>query len=291
MLFWVMAAGGAVIWLAVTALALHAARSRRQRWSVAAGYRLIVVGGVLLPTLVLAALLAYGLPLLDRLLGTPAEAEVNVAVSGERWWWRVRYLDEAGPAVELANEIRLPVGARVNVTLSSDNVIHAFWIPSLAGKVDMIPGRTTRLLLEPARTGTFRGVCAEYCGTSHALMGFTVEVMEPAAFAAWLSAQAKKAKPARKPLARRGQALFTTHGCAACHTIRGTGAHGRMGPDLTHVGGRPTLAAATLPNERDTMAEWIRAPHRSKPGVQMPAFGMLPDDDLRALAAYLSGLQ
>ena len=285
-----MVAGATVIWVAVTLLALYAAKTKRPQWSVNTGYRLIIGGGVVLPTVVLAALLAYGLPGIGRLSPAPVSEALAIEVSGE-WSWRVRYGGPAGPPVELANEIRLPVGHRTDVTLTSDNVIHAFWIPSLAGKVDMIPGRTTRISLEPTRTGRFRGVCAEYCGASHALMGFAVEVMERDAFDAWLTGQSAGAHAPLTSEASRGRDLFAMNGCAACHAIRGTSADGRIGPDLTHIGGRSTLAAAALPNQQDTMAQWIAAPHRSKPGVLMPAFDMLPAGDLQALAAYLSGLR
>lgn len=286
-----MAAGAAVIWGGMVALALYAAREDRSRWTVASGYKLITIGGVLLPTVVLAALLAYGLPSLTRLLAAPATPDLSIAVSGEQWWWRVRYEGDSGPKAEAANEIRVPVGARVSLSLTSDNVIHSFWIPSLAGKVDMIPGRTTRLSFEATRTGQFRGICAEYCGASHALMGFTVEVMERDAFAAWRAAQAADAVDPADAQAARGRDLFARHGCGACHTIRGTNATGAIGPDLTHVGSRPRLAAAALPNDAESMAQWIAAPDRAKPGVHMPAYRMLAGDELSALAAYLGGLR
>lgn len=290
-LFWVMAAGAAAIWAGVTLLALHALRERREQWSPARGYRLIVGGGVVLPTVVLSALLAAGLPSLTQLLDPPQAGALTIAVSGEQWWWRVRYDSPSGPPVELANEIRLPAGERAEVQLASDNVIHSFWIPSIAGKVDMIPGRTTRLSLEPTRTGTFRGTCAEYCGASHALMGFSVVVMEKAAFTAWLAEQARDAQVPATPEAIRGQALFSANGCSACHAVRGTRAAGGVGPDLTHVGGRSSLAAGALPNDTNHLVDWIARPGRAKPGALMPPFGMLPIADLHALAVYLSGLK
>src|SRR5690606_16989244 len=143
-----------------------------------------------------------------------------------------------GAPVESANELRLPVGQRVELQLTSPDVIHSFWVPALAGKMDMIPGRTNRLVLEPSRTGRFRGVCAEYCGASHTFMAFTVEVREPAAFEAWLTQQAA---PAHTTEEDEGAALFLKNGCGACHTVRGTPAAGRVGPDLTHFASRPTL--------------------------------------------------
>lgn len=186
-LFWWMVAGAAVIWLLVVGLAAYAIRVRRESHSPNAARLLIVGGGVVLPTVVLAALLIYGLAMLPELTSPAPAGSLKIAVDGEQWWWRVRYQLEGGEAVELANEIRLPVGEPVEFQLASDNVIHSFWIPPLGGKVDMIPGRVTRVVLWPTRTGVFRGVCAEYCRTSHALMQFPVVVMERDEFARWLA--------------------------------------------------------------------------------------------------------
>jgi cytochrome c oxidase subunit 2 len=170
-------------------------------------------------------------------------------------------------------------------------VIHAFWIPSLGGKVDMFPGRITRLKLEPTKTGTFRGACAEYCGLSHALMNFDVIVMERDGFDRWLAEQRQPASSPTEPLAAGGQQLFLRSGCHACHTIRGTEARGTIGPDLTHVGSRHSIAAGVLSNESEHFATWLSRPSGTKPGVKMPDFGMLSDDELQAIAAYLEGLQ
>jgi cytochrome c oxidase subunit II len=155
----------------------------------------------------------------------------------------------------------------------------------------MIPGRRNRLALEPTRTGVFRGACAEYCGTSHALMSFYVVVQEKADFAAWLEQQQAPAQPPVQALAKRGHELFLANGCGACHTVRGTPADGVVGPDLTHVGSRVSLGAGILPNEPDAFSRWIARTEEVKPGVHMPAFGMLPAEDLQALAVFLEGLQ
>jgi cytochrome c oxidase subunit 2 len=170
-------------------------------------------------------------------------------------------------------------------------VIHSFWIPSLAGKLDMIPGRVNRLVVEPTRTGTFRGACAEFCGASHALMAFSVEVMEPAAFEAWLGQQAADAAEPATALAVRGRELFNQVGCGGCHTVRGTEAAGVIGPDLTHLASRPTLAAATLPNTHEALVRWITRTETVKPGSLMPSFGALPADHVEAIATYLGGLE
>lgn len=207
------------------------------------------------------------------------------------WWWRVSYPQPDGSAIEMANEIRLPLGQPVEFHLTSSNVIHSFWIPSLGGKRDMIPGRLTRLVLTPTRTGVFRGQCAEYCGTAHALMSFHVVVMQKEEFADWLAQQAASARAPVEAVALRGQELFRANGCAACHTVRGTPARGVIGPDLTHVGSRLSLGAGTLANEPEAFLQWIARTQKVKPGVHMPAFGMLPPQELRALAAYLEALK
>jgi cytochrome c oxidase subunit II len=251
---------------------------------------LILGGGVVAPTVVLGALIAYGMPLLPTVLTAGADGGLTIHVTAKQWWWRVQYRTASG-LVETANELRLPVGERVELELTSPDVIHSFWVPSLAGKMDMIPGRRTRLALEPTRTGTFRGACAEYCGASHAFMAFSVVVMEPQAFRAWLESQASPAPAPSEPLMVRGEAAFMANGCTACHTIRGTPAAGVIGPDLTHVGSRGRIAAEALPNDREALVRWIGQTDSVKPGVHMPAFRSLEPDDLSALAAYLGGLR
>lgn len=290
-LFWWMTAGALVAWAGTIALALyhayHGAAMRNRRRD-----RLLIVGGgVVIPTVTLTVLLVFGLAMLPRAVARAPEGSLQITVVGEQWWWRVTYLPPAGEPIVLANEIRLPVGEPVQFRLKSDNVIHSFWIPSLAGKMDMIPGRATWLTVRPTATGVFRGACAEYCGTSHALMAFYVEVMERAAFDRWLTGQAAAATPPTGELASRGSDLFQSNGCGACHTVRGTPADGVVGPDLTHVGSRISIGAGILPTEPDPLRRWISRTEAIKPGVHMPAFGMLPDDDVRALAAYLHGLK
>jgi cytochrome c oxidase subunit 2 len=290
-MFWWMTGSAAVIWMAVIVLAIWAARSAPEKHNRRRANLLIIGGGAVVPTLALALLLLYGLAPLPALLAPAPAGSLVIEVSGEQWWWRVRYRPPGGEAVTLANEIRLPVGAPVEFRLVSPDVVHSFWIPPLGGKIDMIPGRVTRLVLTPKRTGTFRGACAEYCGTSHALMAFPVVVLEPAEFSVWLAAQAKAAEAPPTALAARGLEAFLANGCAACHTIRGKPAAGVIGPDLTHVGGRLSLAAGTLPNTTQAFTRWLSHTEKVKPGVHMPVFGMLPESELQALAAYLDGLE
>jgi cytochrome c oxidase subunit II len=292
-LFWVMVAGGALIWLAVVAVTIYAIRIRPKSHDDRTAKLLIIGGGAVFPTIVLGILLAWGLAMLPGLLAPPPEGSLEIAVSGEQWWWRVTYLSYDGTPleVETANEIHLPVGEPVQFELDSPDVIHSFWIPSLGGKMDMIPGRTNVLTLHPTRTGTFRGACAEYCGASHALMSLWVVVEEKEAFERWL---AKESSPAREPtdaVAASGRELFLSSGCGACHAVRGTEADGVVGPDLTHVGSRLSLGAGTFSNDPVAFRAWIRDPERIKPEVKMPAFGMLGEEGIAAIARWLEGLE
>ena len=290
-LFWWMTAVGLIVWVLVVAIAVYYARRgaggrnlRRDRW-------LILGGGVVFPTATVTILLIYGLAMIPRTVARAPAGSLEIAVTGEQWWWRVRYIRADGGDVPLANELRMPLGEPIQLRLDSDNVIHSFWVPSLAGKVDMIPGRVTYLTVRPSATGIFRGACAEYCGTAHALMAFYVEVMEKAAFEQWLDHQAAPAGPVSGADATRGARVFAATGCGACHTVRGTTARGQIGPDLTHVGGRLSIGAGILENRPDRIREWLARTAHIKPGVHMPEFDMLPDGDLRALAAYLHELK
>lgn len=289
-LFIVMASGALLVWVAVVAIAIYAIRHRDKPYSQRTASLFIVGGGVALPTLVLAALLAYGLPVLPALLAPGTAGHPHIDVSAKQWWWRMRYFTDRG-VIETANELRLPVGQRAEIRLASSDVIHSFWVPPIAGKVDMIPGRTTRLAMEPTRTGTFRGVCAEYCGASHALMAFVVVVVEPEDFEEWLAHQMRPAETPPSALAFEGQSQFIANGCGACHTVRGTTADGRVGPDLTHVGSRLRIGAGALGNDQASLFKWIAHTDAVKPGVHMPAFRALPPESLSALAAYLDSLQ
>lgn len=285
--WWVMIIGAALIWAALNGAFFWFTRFRPGPHSWRRGEALILGGGVGFPTLGLIALLAYTLPILGDLRRIDGEPQVRVV--GEQWWWRVHYLTPDG-AVVSANELRLPAGRRTLVSLGANEVIHSFWIPSLSGKLDMFPGRETLLPLEPTRAGVFRGQCAELCGDGHALMAFPAMAMEPDAFDEWLRNEGAPARAPADDWARRGLDVFLAQGCPACHTIRGTPADGRFGPDLTHVAGRATIGAGTLPNTPENMALWISRTDEIKPGVRMPAYASLEPDELASLVRYLEGL-
>lgn len=288
-LFWIMLAGAGVIWALVIGTSVYSLWFRKRQHDERTARWFLLGGGVAFPVAVLTALLVYGLLLMKDL--RPAEAELRLAVTGEQWWWRVRYEVPGGEAVTSANEIRLPAGRSAELLLDSPDVIHSFWVPPLGGKMDMIPGRTTHLVLEPERPGSYRGACAEFCGASHALMAFTVEVMEPAEFDAWLAAEALPAAAPEGEAAQRGAGLFVDVGCGACHAVRGTAAAGTIAPDLTHLAARPTLAAGTLPMTEDALARWIADPQAVKPGALMPPFAALGEGRIADLAAYLASLR
>ena len=286
-LFWAMVVGAAVVWLVVMACAIYGARARTAH-SEKLATRFIVFGGVVFPTVTITGLLIGGLAVLPPTLDLGPD-EPRLSVVGEQFWWRARYQHRGG-AVEVANELYLPIGRRTAMTLEAPDVIHSFWVPSLGGKVDTIPGRINHLALEPTRAGTFRGACAEYCGQSHALMAFHVITVPEAEFEAWLVRQAAPAEPPADLQAERGASLFLEHGCGACHTIRGTRAAGVIGPDLTHLGGREHLAGV-LPNDEANLERFIREPEAIKPDVRMPAFDILAGDESAAIAHYLAGLR
>ncbi len=290
-LFWWMTGGALVIWIAVIWLTVVAYRQKVGPETERQARFYIIGGGTVLPTVVLTAVLIMGLGIMPEMLRPLPEGSLRVTVTGEQWWWRVRYHQPDGSMIELANEIRLPVGEPVEFHLDSPDVIHSFWIPSLGGKMDMIPGRRTRLVLHPTRIGTYRGQCAEYCGASHALMAFPVVVMGAADFTDWLENQRDGARSPATETAAQGRELFFSNGCSACHTIRGTDARNPIGPDLTHVGSRLTLGAGIVENRPGGFHRWIAQTDRLKPGVHMPHFRMLPAEELDTLAAYLESLQ
>ncbi|MDP1028640.1 c-type cytochrome [Sphingomonas sp. KR1UV-12] len=281
----VLLVGAVVIAALVAGLMQHAIRTPGGRLTHRQGMRLVLWLGAIVPTVTLFALLAASLPLMRP--APVSAADLRVRVEGEQFWWRVAYAAPGTSPVIAANEIRLPVGRTTMFELDGGDVIHSFWIPGLAGKMDMIPGRTNTLVARPTKAGRYRGVCTEFCGLSHALMAFDVIAMEPAAFDAWLTAQRRPAPPP----AGRGAALFARYGCGGCHSIRGVGPDSAIGPDLTHIGSRRTLAAGILPMTTANLAGFIRDPGSTKPGVRMPAFPHMSDADAVQIARYLEGLK
>lgn len=254
------------------------------------GLKVGLIGWTILMTLGLSVLAGASF-FVDRSFAarTPADA-VQVRVTGHQWWWRIQYRGPDGGWIETANELHLPVDRPAQVTLAAADVIHSFWLPTLSGKIDMIPGRTNRLRITPRKTGWFRGQCAEFCGLQHTQMALDVKVESREAFDAWLAAQAAPAAAPAGEVAARGRQIVETGVCTQCHAVRGTGAAGRAAPDLTHLASRRSLAAGALPNTRGALMGWIGQPQAAKPGAQMPPSELSPQDTL-AVATYLEGLK
>lgn len=290
-LFWVMTAGFGVTWAAVVLLALHASRWKRHPVSAGAAGRLIFWGGAVFPVSVLTALLSYALWLMPGLrpFSETSHAGVEVEVVGHQFWWHVAYRLADGTEAVSANEIRVPAGERVSFTLRSADMIHSFWVPVLAGKMDLIPGRTNRISVLADRPGTYRGQCAEFCGTSHAFMAFPAVVMEAADFRAWVEARAKPSPGLAA--GDDGARLFREHRCGDCHRVAGMGAAGTAGPDLSHVGSRLTIGAGLLDNSEDSIARFVSHSGLLKPGSKMPSYAGLTEAEGAALVRWLKALQ
>ncbi|MBK6004552.1 cytochrome c oxidase subunit II [Ramlibacter ginsenosidimutans] len=250
-----------------------------------------VTTAVAIATLGLLVLLAASV-FTDRALARMSLKDaVHIEVTAYQWWWSVKYID--GPVSQTfatANEIHVPVGRPVIVRLNGGDVIHSLWVPSLAGKRDLIPGRTANITFRADHPGIFRGQCAEFCGFQHAFMAFEVHADAPADYEAWRQQQLQPAAEPSDPQAQRGKMLFQSIQCAMCHAVQGTIAQGQMAPDLTHLASRRTIAAGTLPNTAANLAAWIADPQKHKPGVNMPPNPM-SGTDLAALVAYLGTLK
>ena len=256
------------------------------------GNRFVTVGGVMLPAAVLLAVFLVGLGVLHRMSTTTSLPEVTFELTGHQWWWDVEYLDPViARRFHAANEIHVPVGRVVHLRLVSADVIHSFWVPSLQGKLDLVPGDTNDMRFVASEPGSWRGQCAEYCGAQHAHMAFTIVAEDDASFQHWLADQQAPAIQSSDSLSTIGRGLVVTGPCALCHTVRGTMARGQVAPDLTHVGSRTTLAAGLLPNQLGTMEAWVANPQSLKPGVRMPTMTQFSGVELRAIAAYLEGLR
>jgi cytochrome c oxidase subunit II len=292
-LWWLMLAlGGAVFVLVVALLVVGLFRKRRSSESeplsdAAVSRAWLVGGGIVLPVVVLIAILIATVAAM-RDTGKDAQAEALVVeVIGHQWWWEIRY-PEAG--FTTANELHIPVGRPVALRLTSEDVIHSFWVPRLAGKIDMLPDGVNTLILQADEPGVHDSKCAEFCGLQHAQMDLVLVAEPTDRFNAWISAQSQPASAPTGALARRGADLLVEGDCSLCHTVRGTPADGVTGPDLTHVAGRPAIGAGAVPNTPANLKRWIRNPHVIKEGVKMPASD-LTEQELDAVVAYLETLE
>jgi cytochrome c oxidase subunit II len=255
---------------------------RRAAWAVGTAIAVTV--------LALFAVLFMSVITGKKVEGLTSQNPVTIQVTGHQWWWEATYPNaQADQTVITANEIHVPVRQPVVILTNSADVIHSFWAPNVNGKRDLLPGHSSAFWIQIDQPGTYHGQCAEFCGLQHAHMGFSIIAQDQDQFAAWKAQQLKPADEPADPNSIRGRSVFLTHTCVMCHTIRGTDAGSRFGPDLTHLASRQMIAAETLPNTSAGLAGWIIDPQRIKPGNHM-AMNPLAPDDLQALISYLQTL-
>lgn len=294
LVWWWMLGASVVVFTGTVGLLVLAFLRRRtaglpffgQRERLAGG--MVVVFGIAVPLVVLLVLFGATDIYAIRFTEAPAagSTRMTVDVIGHQWWWEVRY---PGSGAVTANEMHIPTGERVQVIATTADVIHSLWVPRLVRKIDMIPGRENKILLETPDVGRYLGQCSEFCGLQHAHMRLAV-VAEPArSFQAWLAGMAKPTPMPLTAQGREGERLFMSRGCGGCHQLRGTQATGTVGPDLTHVASRLTLAALTIPTTARELAAWIHDPQAIKPGNHMPDLG-LSGSEAETIAAFLKEL-
>jgi cytochrome c oxidase subunit 2 len=291
----VLIAASALVFVVVVGLMLVAAARRHAQTTpidlTPRNERLIVCGGAVIPGVILTVLFLLSLGAMRRYPTRVTQNPITFQVTGRQWWWEITYVADSARAFRTANELHVPVGTPVRITLVSADVIHSFWVPQLHGKIDLIPGDTNEIRFLATRPGMYRGQCAEYCGLQHAHMALVVVAEDSLQWVQWAAEQSRSAGSPVDTSLERGAALIANGPCAACHTIRGTAAAGTVGPDLTHVGSRQTLAAGALPNNLATMEAWITSAQQFKPGTLMPSMSQFTGDQLRAMAMYLRSLQ
>ena len=293
-LWWLMFWLGTVIFVVVMLLLLYAvSRGRRDKTdrdlSNSRRQSMVIGGGVAVPLIVLAVVFGYTLHTLTGLADDRSSNDWTVEVVGHQFWWEVRY---PGEEVVTANEIHIPAGEPVEFQLTSSDVIHSFWVPELYGKLDMMPDTTTRVTITADEPGRYRGQCAQFCGVQHANMALFIVAQEPDEFSSWLDGQRELAEaPPPGSALERGKEVFLSSSCVYCHAVRGAGnpASGELGPDLTHLASRETIAAGILENTQGNLAAWIVDPQHIKPGNKMPAVNMT-SEELLALLGYLNSL-
>jgi cytochrome c oxidase subunit II len=249
------------------------------------------VAGAMAVSILLLFIMLVGSFNTSRALGSMNEENaLQINVYGHQWWWEVNYPnDESYKIVQTANEIHVPVGVPIRIHGTSRDVIHSFWAPNVHGKRDLMPGYDTDIIMQIDQPGRWRGQCAEYCGEQHAHMSFFMVAESKQDFQNWLNAEAQSSAQPTTPQTAHGQQVFLTHACVLCHTVRGTDAGSRVGPDLTHLASRSTIAAGMLPNTVGNLGGWILNPQAIKPGSRMPP-NKLSGPDLQDLLAYLETL-
>ena len=299
-LWWVMLGFGTLAFIVVVVLLLAALfRGRRansdtnpDNTNLDLGRNWPIWGGILFPLVVIAIIFGYNIYTLAAVENQNENGVVKIEVVGRRWWWEVKYPEQG---ITTANEIHIPVGVPVEIKLQTADVIHSFWVPELHGKMDLIPTRINKIVIQADQEGIYRGECAEFCGLQHAHMGFMVVAQSQADYDNWVQAQQQPAAAPPDPVAQHGQEVFMNVGCVFCHTVRGLDdkeidrSSVDLGPDLTHLDSRLTIAGASLEQNRGNLAGWIVDAQHVKPGSLMPNMD-IDSEELQALLAYLESL-
>ncbi len=285
-----------VVMLGLIALVLTRPRGsldEHEPVGIGGGHSWILIGGFGIPAAILSVVFGVGLAGMSKFpLHDGSHMPPEIRVVGHQWWWELHYV-QGGVDQQFvtANEIHIPVGRPVDIDLTSRDVIHSFWVPSLHGKVDLLPKQPNRIRIQASRAGTFRGQCAEYCGEQHAHMNLMVVADPPDQYQRWLAGQLQPALSPGNEEQARGQVLFMNRPCLLCHTIRGTGAGGRAGPDLTHIGSRRKIAANMLDNDIANLSAWVTHAQSLKPGAEMPNVTQFTGPELHEIVAYLQSLK
>jgi cytochrome c oxidase subunit 2 len=281
---------GLVFWLAVRR---RGSFDEHASWNDPGNRVWIVLGGLAVPIAAFAWIFVLGLKTMSALPmdGAQHHERAQLRVIGHQWWWEVQYLGATPDrSFVTANEIHIPFGQPVNIELISRDVIHSFWVPRLHGKVDLVPGLDNMIQIDARQPGLYEGHCAEYCGAQHARMHLLLQADTSADFRGWFDRQLAHAASPQTADEFAGQELFMAKACGLCHTVRGTDAHGTVGPDLTHFGGRQRLASDVYPTTDDVLRTWITHAQSLKPNAQMPDINAFSDIEKRQLVAYLRRL-
>jgi cytochrome c oxidase subunit 2 len=283
-----------VVWLLLTWVTLRRRGTLESHAPIDApgAHEWIYAGGLVVPALVFASLFVLMVGTMHEASGHQAgDAPADIRVTGRQWFFEAEYAPGSHDAVRASSEIHVPVGRTIDIDLVSADVIHSFWVPRLTGKIDLVPGEVNRVHLHADQPGTYEGECAEFCGVQHAHMRLQVIADAPDDYARWLTTQRAAASEPAEPAALRGQRVFLEKSCALCHTVRGTAAHGQIGPDLTHLASRGRFAGAWLANDRANLQAWVVHAQSLKPGSLMPDLAQLDGQELNDLVTYLETLR
>lgn len=293
----VFCVAAAIVWLLLIRIAMRGDAGSFAEHAPAEeekGRPWILIGGLGIPAVVFLAFFALMFaPMRAESMHEHGDRPADIRIIGRQWWFEAQYRGESlDRSVSVPTEVHIPVGRPMTIDVETRDVIHSFWIPKLHGKIDLLPGQVNRLHITADAPGVYRGECAEFCGVQHAHMRIEIIAQTPDEYAGWLEGQRAPAQPVKSNDAiNRGHDVFLASACSLCHTIRGTDAHGQVGPDLTHVGGRARIAGGSFENTPANLAAWIVDAQSLKPGAQMPSMRQLSGTDLRALVAYLQSLR